>query len=65
MLDRDAYDRAAWFIKARALTESVACDETELEDEVGHASDLAPTIAVDPHHTKKKTTPQPQPQPQP
>lgn len=33
MLERDPHDRGAWLIKTRALTEAVAMDETEMEDE--------------------------------
>lgn len=47
MLERDAYDRAAWFLKAKALTESVATDETEMEDE---ASSLCRTVCLDLPH---------------
>eukprot|EP00045_Choanoeca_perplexa_P007419 m.66933 g.66933 ORF g.66933 m.66933 type:complete len:528 (-) comp14067_c0_seq2:87-1670(-) len=33
LLEKNPYDKAAWYLKARALTEAVRIDETELEDE--------------------------------
>eukprot|EP00729_Bicosta_minor_P024060 gene24060-29799_t len=33
ILERSPYDKAAWFLKARAETEKVYTDEIEMEDE--------------------------------
>ncbi|EDQ89506.1 uncharacterized protein MONBRDRAFT_32314 [Monosiga brevicollis MX1] len=33
LLEKNPYDKAAWFLKTRALTEAVRIDETELEEE--------------------------------